>query len=120
MPKTTMLIRRGDMHHGPLERCHGGEGALDFTSVLDGKTAGSPHVNFLHHDILSPGVSIGVHTHEDDTEYYYIIDGRGTMTLDGETHRVEAGDITAVFPGGSHGLVNDSDAPLRIIVLSVR
>jgi oxalate decarboxylase/phosphoglucose isomerase-like protein (cupin superfamily) len=119
MSETTMLIRNADMHYGPLEHCHGGEGALDFTSVLDRQTAGSPHVNFLHHDILSPGVSIGVHTHEDDTEYYYIIDGRGTMTLDGETHRVEAGDITAVFPGGSHGLVNDSDRPLRIIVLSV-
>jgi len=77
-------------------------------------------VNFLHHDVLPPGVSIGVHSHRDDTEYYYILDGHGAMTLDDETHRVEAGDITAVFPGGSHGLVNDSDEPLRIIVLSVR
>jgi quercetin dioxygenase-like cupin family protein len=119
MPETTMLIRCADMHHGPLEHCHGGDGALDFTSVLDRRTAGSPNVNFLHHDILAPGVSIGVHTHEDDTEYYYILEGRGTMTLDGRAHEVQAGDITAVFPGGSHGLVNDSDAPLRIVVLSV-
>jgi len=118
--RTTLLIRSGDMHHGPLDACHGGEGALDFTCVLDRNTAGNPNVNFLHHDILAPGVSIGIHTHEDDTEYYYVVDGCGTMTLDGEEHRVGPGDITAVLPGGSHGLVNDSDSPLRILVLSVR
>ena len=40
------------------------------------------------------------------------------MTLDGERFEVEAGDITAVYPGGTHGLENNSDEDLRILVVS--
>jgi quercetin dioxygenase-like cupin family protein len=44
----------------------------------------------------------------------------GVMTLNGEEHEVTAGDITAVFPGGRHGLANASDADLRVGVISVK
>jgi len=63
-------------------------------------------------------VSIGVHRHRGDEEYYYVISGRGLMTLDGEQFEVEAGDITAVYPGGTHGLENNADEDLRILVIS--
>ena len=33
------------------------------------------------------------------------------MTLDKEEYRVGPGDLAAVFPGGSHVLVSDSDHP---------
>jgi len=75
------------------------------------------HLKFVHDDVLAPGVSIGLHTHIDDEEYYYILEGRGVMTLDGERFEVQAGDITAVYPGGEHWLENTSDADLRMIVV---
>lgn len=119
MSETTMIKKRAQMHRGPLPECHDGKGALDFTSVLDGKDLQGKHLNFFHDDVLAPGVSIGVHRHEGDEEYYYVVSGKGTMTLDGETFAVQAGDITAVYPGGEHGLENDSEEDLRIIVVSV-
>jgi mannose-6-phosphate isomerase-like protein (cupin superfamily) len=60
-----------------------------------------------------------VHPHRDDEEYYYVVSGRGVMTLDGVEHEVAAGDISAVYPGGSHGLENRSDTDLRVVVISV-
>ena len=54
-----------------------------------------------------------------DEEYYYIVSGNGTMTLDDERCEVAVGDIAAVFPGGAHALENTGDADLRIIVISV-
>jgi mannose-6-phosphate isomerase-like protein (cupin superfamily) len=113
---------RFDMHRAPLPHCHDGEGALDCTEVLilkQDRILEGKHLRLFHDDILAPGVSIGVHTHEDDEEYYYILTGQGVMTLDGVRCPVEAGDVTAVYPGGSHGLENTGDVDMRIIVIAV-
>jgi uncharacterized RmlC-like cupin family protein len=119
MSPTTLLKKRVSMERKPLAACHDGHGALDWINVVEKKEAGSRKLNFLHDDILKPGVSIGEHRHEHDEEYYYFLSGRGTMMLDGTRCQVEAGDLAAVFPGGTHGLVNDGDEDMRIIVFSV-
>jgi mannose-6-phosphate isomerase-like protein (cupin superfamily) len=120
MNKTTFVKNRKDMPRQPLENCHGGNGALDWIVVLDGEELKERGLNFVHDDILPPGVSIGVHPHTGDEEYYYIISGKGVMTLNQERIEVAAGDITAVFPGGVHGLENTGDEDLRIIVIGVK
>ncbi|MBD3385841.1 cupin domain-containing protein [candidate division KSB1 bacterium] len=117
--KTTMIKKKTDMQREPLPECHGGKGALDWTNVLENKDLKGRRLKFWHDNILEPGVSIGVHQHKDDEEYYYIIDGEGTMTLDDKTFTVQPGDITAVYPGGYHGLENTGSEPMRIIVVSV-
>ena len=108
------------MRREPLEKCHGGIGALDWIVVLDGDDLKDKGLNFVHDDILPPGVSIGNHRHNGDEEYYYIVSGKGIMTLDEERIEVTTGDITAVYPGGMHGLENNGSEDLRIIVISAR
>ncbi len=117
-PLTTMLLRRDQMRHKALPNCHNGQGDLDFTEVL--KPDPARRIHFIHDDILAPGVSIGVHQHADDEEYYYIVSGSGLMTLDDQTFPVSAGDITGVYPGGRHGLLNNTDTDLRIVVISIK
>ena len=118
MNKTTFLKKREDMLRQPLENCHDGKGALDWIEVLDGEDLKARGLNFVHDDILPPGVSIGNHRHTGDEEYYYIVSGTGIMTLDQERIVVAAGDITAVYSGGVHGLENTGNEDLRIIVIS--
>ena len=119
MKRTSLLRKAADTKQAPLPECHGGRGTVDWTDVLSGAAIEGRRLRFLHDDVLKPGVTIGVHTHKEDEEYYYILSGNGVMTLDGEDHRVGPGDIAAVFPDGSHGLMNDSDGDMRIIVFSV-
>jgi oxalate decarboxylase/phosphoglucose isomerase-like protein (cupin superfamily) len=119
MAATTMIRRKDEMHRSPLEKCHDGVGALDWLEVLSPAVQAGKGLRFLHDDVLPPGVSIGVHEHMDDEEYYYIVAGSGVMTLNDEEHEVTAGDITGVFPGGRHGLENTSESDLRVIVISV-
>jgi len=119
MSKKTYLRRSSDMKQLPLPRCHNGVGNLLWTEVLNFTTEKERKLNFFHNNILKPGVSIGIHNHEHDEEYYYIMSGRGIMTLDGKEFEIGPGDITAVYPGGSHGLRNHTDSDLRIIVVSV-
>jgi len=119
MYNATYIKKATEMKQVPLRECHGGQGDVGWTDVLSGSPVEGRRLNFLHDDILKPGVTIGVHKHEDDEEYYCILSGRGIMTLDGQYYEVGPGDIAAVFPGGTHGLANPSKDDLRIIVFSV-
>lgn len=116
--KTTLLKRAAEMDRKPLPNCHGGVGALDWTTVSSHHDNPGQVLRFLHDDVLPPGVSIGVHAHQHE-EHYYILSGRGKMTLDGQVFDVKAGDIGSVYTGGSHGLVNDSDQDLRLVVIGL-
>ena len=119
MADTTLVRHRDAMPRRPLERCHDGQGSVDWTEVLGGAELKGRRVLFIHDDVLPPGVSIGVHTHDRGEEYYYILGGEGTMTLDGRRVAVAAGSVTAVFAGGSHGLENTGVRDLRVIVVGV-
>ena len=49
-------------------------------------------------------------------EIYYVLSGTGTVTLDGQTHRVRPG-CTAVIPAGvSHSLEADCDEGLEFVI----
>lgn len=120
MNKTTLIKKNNSMLQKPLEKCHEGKGAVNWTNVLHGSELTDRGVNFFHDDILAPGVSIGIHKHTTDEEYYYILSGKGVMTLGDERFDVAAGDITAVFPGGMHGLENNGKQNIRIVVISVK
>ena len=119
MKKNTLLKKREKMGREPLPQCHGGKGVLDWTLVLGDEETEGKRLNFIHDDVLPPGASVGHHEHMNDEEYYYIISGKGMMVLDGEKFEVKAGDITAVFSGGSHGLENYGSEELRVIVISI-
>jgi quercetin dioxygenase-like cupin family protein len=61
---------------------------------------------------LVPGGWLGHHRHQPG-EIYYILDGEGIITIDGEEHVVTA--ATAIYiPGNSeHGIRNSGDSLLR-------
>jgi uncharacterized cupin superfamily protein len=117
--QTTLIRRCEQMQRAPLPNCHDGHGALDWTTVIGGDELHGRHLKFIHDDIIPPGVTIGIHRHQDDEEYYYILSGQGVMTLDGQRYPVKPGDITAVFSQGEHGLENTSSEEMRIIVICV-
>jgi mannose-6-phosphate isomerase-like protein (cupin superfamily) len=52
---------------------------------------------------LKPGSGIGYHEQKED-EIYYVLSGRGMMTIDGKSFEVEPGTAVLTRPGSSHGL----------------
>lgn len=114
-----MFRRHDEMQMNVLDRCHGGEGKLECYSVmqaLDSKMG----IRFMHDDIIEPGASIGEHLHEADEEIYFVVEGHGTMILDGQRMPMGPGDVSLVVPGHTHGLINSDDSPMRLIVVCVR
>ena len=65
--------------------------------------------------ILYPGSSIGYHLQEAD-EIYYIVSGRGEMTMNGKTFTVQSGDGVLTRPGSSHGLKPTGNDSLVVII----
>lgn len=98
---------------------HEGKGQVK-NALLYGDTDFSTNLRFVIYTELPPGTSIGYHTHENDEEVYVILEGLGTMTIDGEAHEVRAGDVILNKPYGSHGLENTSEDILKILVFEVQ
>ena len=61
---------------------------------------------------LEPGASIGLHTHETNSEIIYVLEGRGKTLYDGSYEEVEAGLCHYCPKGHAHSLINDSDEDL--------
>lgn len=64
---------------------------------------------------LKPGSAIGYHEQAED-EIYYVLSGRGVMTLNGKSFDVGPGDAILTRPGSSHGLKQAGADDLVILI----
>jgi mannose-6-phosphate isomerase-like protein (cupin superfamily) len=64
---------------------------------------------------LHPGSGIGLHTQTED-EIYYVLSGRGTMTLDGRSVDVTPGTAILTRTGSSHSLKQVGNEDLVILI----
>ena len=55
------------------------------------------------------------HYHRQATELYYVLDGAGSVTLDGETHDVRTGSLVHIPPGVVHG----AQGRMRVLVVGI-
>lgn len=100
---------------------HDGLGSIGMRMFGFGRAAAP--ANFLVYDI-PPGASEGVHVHNltdpklgPFDEYYYIIEGRGRMMIDGEPVMVEAGDHVHTPLEVPHGIENiDASGRLKVFL----
>jgi mannose-6-phosphate isomerase-like protein (cupin superfamily) len=65
--------------------------------------------------VLRPGSAIGYHLQKED-EIYYILDGKGEMTMNGKTFPVTAGDAILTRPGSSHSIRPVGEDSLTLII----
>ena len=101
-----MILDFNTMPFQELPNFKGGEGALRAQMYFDGTTR-------IFRGILAPGSSIGLHRHEDNCEFLFLLRGTGTLIEDGERHTLMAGQCTYCPNGHEHSLLNESDAELE-------
>ena len=56
-----------------------------------------------------------MHEQKED-EIYYVLSGRGQMTVDGKAFEMKPGDAILTRPGTSHGLKQVGDEDLVILI----
>lgn len=98
-----------------IKKCHDGAGEILFREVFKKKDFES-NLQHLHETIVYPHSTIGYHLHSGNEEIYYILEGEGIMTVDDEEKKVSKGDAIITHSGSKHGLVNNTDNDLKILV----
>ena len=105
----------------------GSKGKMKITQFM-GKDAALPNVDgfpddfdsglhFLHELVLDPGTVIGEHTHENEEEIYFMVEGTGRMTVDGEVVDMKAGDAVLTKSMSTHSFVATGDSPVKLVIV---
>ena len=71
----------------------------------------------LAEEVLPVGASVGQHHHVETEEIYYLLEGRGRMSVGAETREVAAGDAVFIPRGAIHTLENTGDEPIRLLLV---
>jgi mannose-6-phosphate isomerase-like protein (cupin superfamily) len=58
--------------------------------------------------------------HRGDEEVYVILEGRGSMLVNGMREEVGPGDVCITRDGESHSLQNTGETDLRLLVVAAR
>jgi len=96
--------------------------AFEIGELIEQQAAGvSPYLEFLRVPDLNAGLYVLPAGAEDqqqphaEDEVYYVLDGRGTITVADEARPVQAGSVVYVAAGVEHRFV-DIEEQLRILV----
>ena len=105
-----MLLNFEQMEETTVPHMRGGEGELirrvfinEDAKIMQGR--------------LTPGSTIGLHTHERDSEMIYILSGGGKVLCDGEYESLTTGSCHYCPKGHAHSLINDTDGDLVFLAM---
>jgi mannose-6-phosphate isomerase-like protein (cupin superfamily) len=85
--------------------------------LIDRTTTGITQCS-LAEELLPPGCAVTPHHHLQIEEIYYVVEGRGLMTVGDEVRQVEAGDAIYIPHGHRHTLENTGSEAIRLILVS--
>lgn len=105
-----MIIDFSNINEECIPGFKGGEKQFNVKTFSDG-------LNKIMMGRLVPGASIGMHTHETNSEIMTITKGRGSVLYDGKRHSLQAGDVHYCRKGNSHSLINDGDTDLEFFAV---
>jgi uncharacterized cupin superfamily protein len=85
-----------------------------------GEAAESEQLGCSLYELPSGHRSWPYHYHTANEEAIYVLEGAGTIRLDGETSGLEAGDYVTLpaDESGGHRVINDSEGALRYLAIS--
>jgi mannose-6-phosphate isomerase-like protein (cupin superfamily) len=103
-----MLVRR--LSEAPVEEWH----RLQPHVLMDAGEMGARNMSVTWLEVPA-GAEQTLHSHEEAEQVYVVVRGAGTMSVAGDTERVEEGDLILVPPATDHSIANDSDTSLACI-----
>ena len=109
------MIVRNIRDQAVLETTYLAHGGAIAQMILDRRIL--KEIGFLAIATLAPGKKIETHA-DPMEEIYFVASGSGVMAVDDETAHVGPGDATWIPAESSHGLLNNGDEDLVILVVA--
>jgi len=111
-----MIKRLEEMKKDVHNEFFGGKGTLTNIHFLDKEDAAGAGRMFVK-SMLTPGSSIGKHTHKGDFEVYYILKGLAQVDDNGEINTLNPGDSILTKNGSYHSIENIGEENLEYIAI---
>jgi mannose-6-phosphate isomerase-like protein (cupin superfamily) len=99
-------------HSRVIETQHGSE----IRPLIDRTTSEITQCS-LAEETLLPGQSVCAHRHNQLEEIYYILSGRGRMSVGDEQSEVGPGDAVYIPRGHRHTLENTGTEPMKLLLV---
>jgi mannose-6-phosphate isomerase-like protein (cupin superfamily) len=103
-----MLVRR--LAEAPVEEWR----RLRTRVLMDAGEMGARNVSVTWLEIPA-GAQQELRSHEEAEQVYVVVRGGGTMSVAGDTQRVEEGDLILVSPATDHAIANDGEAEMACV-----
>ena len=105
-----MIIDFTKLVENKIEHMRNGEGYIKMIKYVDEK-------NTIAHIVIPSNSSIGIHTHENDQEIIYVINGCGICVEDGITYPLQKGQSNYCAKGNNHSIKNTSNEDLELFAV---
>ena len=111
------IVRKENQRSISSRQVQGGQGEAQFKAILESNEELMGKGRLFSHVKLEKGCSMGWHVHQNEGEAYYILKGTGEYNDNGNVVTVSAGDVTMVYSGEGHSILNTGDETLELIAL---
>jgi quercetin dioxygenase-like cupin family protein len=113
--KTAALIR--NVVETPWQQFPGHFGGALSKALVRPETAGSRLVDYRI-STYQPMAYVETHTHKVQEQIYHVLEGEGSMEIEGKRQIVRRHDVIFIPPGVSHSIRNDGLSDLTFIVVT--
>lgn len=117
------MIRRADKREQEIRhQVRGGVGDAVFAHIWKSSPEGALNKNMRLYSVitLKEGDSIGFHTHENEDELYYILQGKGLYDDNGTKCELFPGDSSITKSGEGHSITGGSKEDLVLLAVIVK
>jgi mannose-6-phosphate isomerase-like protein (cupin superfamily) len=112
-----MIKRALTMEKEMREGMRGGTGSAEVCHVFRSAELKGGRTRLFARLRLEAGSSIGYHVHEGEEEIFYILAGRGRVTVGGLVSEVGPGDAVLTGGGGGHSVACVGPEPLEMMAV---
>jgi len=107
----------------PVEAMFGGKGKVSYRRALAPSVFAGPWA-YVDHLVIPPGASTGPHLHRGVAEFYYVMNGEGSVTVSAmgqtpEKASIRNGDAIPIQLSDIHSFENTGSQPLEFLIVGV-
>ena len=112
-----MIKRNGEYKVDLRKEMRGGKGEVTVEHLWAPKDELKANTRLFARLTLKPGCSIGFHTHDQEEEVFYLVQGTAEADDNGEKVELRAGDTILTGGGDGHAIGNIGDIDLVIMAV---